>query len=192
MSYLFAALDAIFQSKKGASKKWEYLWHGSASDFWERFWRTTRKYLWGRRWTRLGFSNLISEIFRSTIGDRNKIESKLYFLYVWLLISTFDIRKNNTKMSSAIWVCRKMCVWNFLNPNSDPNTFERDRTEAQRRKKMRTGLFITLVVLILAGGVGFGIWRLYIPEVFLMLFLSFRFFKIIFQVSVYLKWYFRL
>ena len=58
----------------------------------------------------------------------------------------------------------------FFEPYLDPNTFERDRSEAQRRKQMRMGLLITLVVLILAGGVGFEIWRLYIPEVFFYVF----------------------
>ena len=76
-----------------------------------------------------------------------------------------------------------MCVSNFLNPNSDPNTFEQDRVKAQRRKKMRMGWLITSVVLILAGGLGFGIWRLSFPEVFLNV-------DVILKLQIFFKNYF--
>ena len=60
-----------------------------------------------------------------------------------------------------------MYIWNFMNPYSDPNTFERDKTRARRRKAVYSGLLITTIVLILAGGVGIGIRRSSILSVFL-------------------------
>ena len=48
---------------------------------------------------------------------------------------------------------------NFVNPNYDPNTLDRDQARARRRKKLTYGLSIALVALLLMTGVGIGIWR---------------------------------
>ena len=54
---------------------------------------------------------------------------------------------------------------NFVNPNYDPNTLDRDQARARRRKKLTYGLSIALVALLLITGVGISIWRFSFSEV---------------------------
>ena len=46
-----------------------------------------------------------------------------------------------------------------MNPNYDPNTLNRDQARARRRKRVYIGLSTAFFVLIVAAGLGIGIWR---------------------------------
>ena len=51
-----------------------------------------------------------------------------------------------------------------MNPNYDPNTLDRDQKRAEKRKKICI-LSIAFVALLLAAGLGIGLWRVSIHEV---------------------------